>query len=240
MVNFVKSGDTLTLTVPYDVLSGGGIKVGNIFGVASNDALSGTVVEAQVDGVYDLPKDASAFAQGDLAYWDDTAKKVTSTVGGNILIGAVEVAALTGTAVVRINLFKAKSGSGEGVAASRQIIAGAGLTGGGDLSADRTLAINQSATVNVQTGVTYTLQAGDNGSVLTFNNTWAVTLTVPAGLGAGFNCLIAQLGQGQVTPTASGTTLHQRQSFTKTAGQYAVASLVAYAADVFALSGDLA
>lgn len=99
---------------------------------------------------------------------------------------------------------------------------------------------SQSATINAQTGTSYTLQASDDGDVLTFNNASAVTLTVPAGLGAGFNCLIVQLGAGQVTPTASSTTIHQRQSFTKTAGQYGVASLVAYAADTFALSGDLA
>ena len=104
MNNFVKSGDNLTLTAPYDVLSGGGFKVGNVFGVAANDALSGNNVECEIEGVYDLAKDASTFAQGDLAYWDDTAKKVTSTVGSNLLIGAVEVAAATGVAVVRVCL----------------------------------------------------------------------------------------------------------------------------------------
>ena len=105
MINFVKSGDNLTLAAPYDVLSGGGFKVGNVFGVAANDALSGNNVECEIEGVYDLAKDASTFAQGDLAYWDDTAKKVTSTVGSNLLIGAVEVAAATGVAVVRVNLY---------------------------------------------------------------------------------------------------------------------------------------
>jgi predicted RecA/RadA family phage recombinase len=57
MINFVKSGDNLTLVAPYDVLSGGGFKVGNLFGVAANDALSGTNVECEVDGVYDFAKD---------------------------------------------------------------------------------------------------------------------------------------------------------------------------------------
>ena len=113
MINFVKSGDNLTLAAPYDVLSGGGFKVGNVFGVAANDTLSGANVECQVEGVYDLAKDASTFAQGDLAYWDDTAKKVTSTVGSNLLIGAVEVAAATGVAVVRVNLFGVPGFSGQ-------------------------------------------------------------------------------------------------------------------------------
>ena len=113
MINFVKSGDSLTLAAPYDVLSGGGFKVGNVFGVAANDTLSGADVECQVEGVYDLPKDASSFSQGDLAYWDNSAKKVTSTVGSNLLIGAVEVAAATGVATVRVNLFGAPGFSGQ-------------------------------------------------------------------------------------------------------------------------------
>ena len=113
MINFVKSGDNLTLAAPYDVLSGGGFKVGNVFGVAANDTLSGNNVECEVEGVYDLAKDASVFAQGDLAYWDDSAKKVTSTVGSNLLIGAVEVAAATGVAVVRVNLFGVPGFSGQ-------------------------------------------------------------------------------------------------------------------------------
>jgi predicted RecA/RadA family phage recombinase len=113
MTNFVKSGDHLTLAAPYDVLSGGGFKVGNVFGVAANDTLSGADVECTVEGVYDLTKDSSTFAQGDLAYWDDSAKKVTSTVASNLLIGAVEVGAATGVAVVRVNLFGVPGFSGQ-------------------------------------------------------------------------------------------------------------------------------
>ena len=113
MTNFVKSGDNLTLTAPYNVLSGGGFKVGNVFSVAAFDALQGAEVEGDVEGVFDLPKDGSTFVQGDLAYWDDAAKKVTSTVGGNLLIGGVEVDAATGAATVRVNLFGVPGFSGQ-------------------------------------------------------------------------------------------------------------------------------
>ena len=113
MTNFVKRGDNLTLVAPYNVLSGGGFKVGNVFGVAACDTLSGADVECNVEGVFDLAKDASVFSQGDLAYWDDAAKKVTSTVGANLLIGAVEVAAVTGDGVVRVNLFGVPGFSGQ-------------------------------------------------------------------------------------------------------------------------------
>jgi predicted RecA/RadA family phage recombinase len=113
MTNFVKSGENLTLSAPYDVLSGGGFKVGNVFGVAANDTLSGGDVECNVEGVYDLAKDASTFAQGDLAYWDDTAKAVTSTVASNLLIGACEIAAATGVTTLRVNLFGVPGFSGQ-------------------------------------------------------------------------------------------------------------------------------
>jgi hypothetical protein len=94
------------------------------------------------------------------------------------------------------------------------------------------------ASINDQTGTTYTLVAGDNGKVVVLDNASAVTVTVPSGLGAGFNCSFVQKGAGQVSFSASGTTINNRQSHTKTNAQYGVASIVAYAADTFVLAGD--
>lgn len=96
-----------------------------------------------------------------------------------------------------------------------------------------------SASVNAQTGTAYALVASDNGKVVTLNNASSIGVTASASLGAGFNCVLLQLGAGQVTVNAgSGVTLNARAGFKKLAGQYAAASLVAYAADTFALSGD--
>jgi hypothetical protein len=95
------------------------------------------------------------------------------------------------------------------------------------------------APVKTESGTAYTLAAADSGKVLVFTSATNVTLTVPSGLDAGFGCLIVQLGAGRVTPTASGTTIRQRESLTRTAGQYAIATLIAYASDTFVLSGDL-
>jgi len=96
------------------------------------------------------------------------------------------------------------------------------------------------ASINDQTGTTYTLLSSDNGKVVVLNNGSAVTVTVPSGLGAGFNCSFIQKGAGQVTFSASGTTINNRQSHTKINGQFGVASIVAYAADTFVLAGDTA
>ena len=84
-----------------------------------------------------------------------------------------------------------------------------------------------SASLNNQTGTTYTLSSSDNGKVVTLNNSSAITLTINTGLGDGFNCLIVQKGAGQVTITGgSGVTLINRQSQTKTAARHAVVTIV--------------
>lgn len=94
--------------------------------------------------------------------------------------------------------------------------------------------------INSQIGTSYTLLASDNGKTITMSNGSAITLTVPSGLGAGFSCLIAQLGAGAVTLAASGTTINNRQSFTKTAGTYAIMTLLATTANTFISQGDMA
>lgn len=93
------------------------------------------------------------------------------------------------------------------------------------------------ASINDQTD-DYTLLASDNGKVVVMNKASAVTVTVPSGLGAGFNCSFIQKGAGQVSFNASSTTINNRQSHTKINAQYGVASIVAYAADTFVLAGD--
>ena len=95
-------------------------------------------------------------------------------------------------------------------------------------------------TVNPQTGTTYTLQASDNGKIVTCSNAAAITVTVPSGLGAGFHCQVIQIGAGQVSFTGSGATINNRQTHTKIAGQYGVATVEAYASNVFVLAGDTA
>jgi hypothetical protein len=98
------------------------------------------------------------------------------------------------------------------------------------------------ASINDQTGTAYTLLASDNGKVVVLNNGSAVTVTVPSGLGAGFNCSFIQKGAGQVSfdNNSGATTINNRQSHTKINAQYGVASIVAYADNVFVLAGDTA
>jgi hypothetical protein len=92
--------------------------------------------------------------------------------------------------------------------------------------------------VNAQTGATYTLLAKDNGKTITLSNASAITLTVPSGLPAGFSCFIVQLGAGQVTIVASGTTLRSRVGLT-TGGQYAQGGIIFIATNTYSVGGDL-
>ena len=96
---------------------------------------------------------------------------------------------------------------------------------------------NFSSVMNDQTA-SYTLTNSDNGKVVTLNSASAVTVTVPS-LSVGFNCMIVQKGAGQVTLSASGVTILNRYSFTKTAGQYAILSLVCIEANKYISSGDM-
>jgi hypothetical protein len=94
--------------------------------------------------------------------------------------------------------------------------------------------------INWQAASTYTLQPSDNNKTLYFTSALAVALTVPTGLGGGFQCGIIQGGVGQVTPTVAGTAIHNRQGFTKTAGQWGYISLIAVQPDFFVMVGDAA
>jgi predicted RecA/RadA family phage recombinase len=105
MNNAVQPGRILTLTAPYAVLSGGGMLVGSIFGVASTDAAISTAVEAEVVGVFTLPKtSALAISVGDLLYWDDTNKVVNKTSSAQKLIGVAVSAAANPSATVDVRL----------------------------------------------------------------------------------------------------------------------------------------
>ena len=90
----------------------------------------------------------------------------------------------------------------------------------------------------------YTLVASDNGKVVTIDNsTTAATVSIPANLGDGFNCLVVQKGNHQTTiqiVSGSGVTIANRSSETKTAGQYAVISIINIGSETYILSGDTA
>lgn len=105
MKNFVQAGDVLTVTAPAAVLSGAGVLVGSLFGVACGDAASGAEVEIQTTGVFDMAKaTGAAWTVGQRLYWDDSAKNLTGTAGANKLVAIAVAAAASGDTVGRARL----------------------------------------------------------------------------------------------------------------------------------------
>lgn len=86
-----------------------------------------------------------------------------------------------------------------------------------------------------------TLSSGDNGKVLYFTSSSAITVTTASGLGAGFSCLIIAGGSGQITIVqGASTTRVNRSSQYKSAGQYAEISILCPVANTFIIAGDTA
>jgi len=82
----------------------------------------------------------------------------------------------------------------------------------------------------------YTILQEDNGRVLVFVADSVVTVSVPDNLGIGFNCLLVQIGDGQVTLT--GADLVNRTNHTKLVGKYSIATLLKAVENMVILSGD--
>jgi len=89
MKNFIQPGKVVTVTAPANLVSGQGVLVGAIFGVAATDALQGAPVEIVREGVFSLGAvTADTLVTGEKVYWDNTAKRITKTATNNVLVGA--------------------------------------------------------------------------------------------------------------------------------------------------------
>jgi predicted RecA/RadA family phage recombinase len=105
MKNYIQRGDTLTLTAPAEIISGGVVIVGSIVGVANGSAAVGAPVDVDTVGVFQLPKVAAlAIAAGDVVYWDATNKLVTKTASANTKLGVATEAAANPSANVTVRL----------------------------------------------------------------------------------------------------------------------------------------
>lgn len=107
MNNFVQPGDVIRVTAPYACTSGVGVKVSNIFGVATANAVSAANVEIMTEGVFDLAKTNAAsnsIAAGANVHWDDTNLKATVSSTSNLKIGVALAAAANTDLTVRVRL----------------------------------------------------------------------------------------------------------------------------------------
>lgn len=84
------------------------------------------------------------------------------------------------------------------------------------------------------------LAATDNSEVIRSDAASAISVTIPAGLPSGFNCMVLQYGAGQITfSPAAGVTLINRNNYNKTIGQYALVTVLHIGSNVVVISGEL-
>lgn len=87
--NFSQDGKVVQFTAPSGgVVSGTAYLIGGLLGVALTTQVAGALCEFGVVGVWLLPKlTGTAWTEGAVVYWDNTAKDVTLVSTANFRIG---------------------------------------------------------------------------------------------------------------------------------------------------------
>ncbi len=105
MRDFVQPGDNLTVTAEAAASSGDGVKLGDLFGIASGDAAVGEPLVPVTTGVFKLRKvSTDEWAVGDAVYFRTADGAVTGTATGNTKIGMAVSAAGDPSEAVRVRL----------------------------------------------------------------------------------------------------------------------------------------
>lgn len=104
---YIQVGESVDYTPVAAVAAGDVVVQGELVGVTKLPIEAGRLGALAVAGVFDFAKSTaggSALAAGANAYWDNTNKVATATVGSNKLIGKVVRAAADADATVRVRL----------------------------------------------------------------------------------------------------------------------------------------
>jgi len=109
MENFVQKGCALDLVAPAAATSGVPFVVGpaahKLVAVPQSSVSSGASVACVVEGVVELPKQAvDDFVAGEIAYWDDTNKRVEKSATGMIPMGVVVATTAASATLVKVKL----------------------------------------------------------------------------------------------------------------------------------------
>jgi predicted RecA/RadA family phage recombinase len=105
--NFVQPGKQVTFPAPVGgVVTGVGVLIGAMFGVALTTAAAGLDFVAAMTGVWDLDKVAAeAWLVGDKIFWNDTLKKCTNAAAAGLrFIGTATAVAANPTNTGRVRL----------------------------------------------------------------------------------------------------------------------------------------
>ncbi|WP_084691198.1 DUF2190 family protein [Sphingomonas sp. SRS2] len=114
-------GDALPLIAPAGgVVALRGVLIGALFVVATIDADEGEPFIGRRRGVFELAAAVhatnQAAAAGDSAYWDATAKKITKTATGNMLVGVFVEDKVSTVALAKVVLVPRIAAAGAAIA----------------------------------------------------------------------------------------------------------------------------
>jgi predicted RecA/RadA family phage recombinase len=103
---YIQPGHTLTVAAPTGgVLSGAGVLIGTLFGIAQSDAAEGADVEILTEGVIEIGKTAALQIDvGDRLFWDATNKVVNKTAAAQVCVGVAVSAAANPSGMVKMKL----------------------------------------------------------------------------------------------------------------------------------------
>lgn len=106
MKNFVAEGKNLTVAAPENKNSGDAWMHGGLLVVGMTDVLNGKDVAVKTEGVYTLPKESTTHttSEGDVAYWDDTAKKFDAKGAGLFRVGIFVQDTINTATTVKVRL----------------------------------------------------------------------------------------------------------------------------------------
>ena len=104
--NYVEAGEVLPLTAPSGgVVKGTPYKIGSLIVIALFSAAQTESFSALTKGVATVPKaTGQTWSEGAKLYWDDSAKKFTTTSSANTLAGVATVAAGSSDTTGKIRL----------------------------------------------------------------------------------------------------------------------------------------
>ena len=106
MRNYIAPGKSITVTAPTGgVMSGDGVLIGTLFGIAQFDAVEGAEAEILTEGVVEIGKtSALSIGVGDRLFWDPTNKVVNKTATAQICVGVAVSAAANPSDTVKMKL----------------------------------------------------------------------------------------------------------------------------------------
>ncbi|MCL4189971.1 MAG: DUF2190 family protein [Rhodobacteraceae bacterium] len=106
MQNFIQNGHIIHVTAPAGgIVSGEGLIIGGLFGIAAYSSAEGDPVELGTTGVYQLPKAlAAVLTVGARVAWDNTAKNINLPGAGRFPVGIATEAAGNGITSVAVRL----------------------------------------------------------------------------------------------------------------------------------------